>query len=177
MHLSSCEPHKRTAHLVKWWHGAERLGGPLPKLHLIGNVPGEVGMLVAECETIVQRPFLSDQELEAAYRGAKAIILPSEIEGFGLPALEAYYLGTPVCFVAGTSVEEILAPATRRGRFHLHDEASFWSALGDVMAMAPAEVRDHGLKLRGIYAASVVAERMLAVFEQVSRAVGEPKRA
>ena len=37
------------------------------------------------------------------------LLLPSEIEGFGLPALEAYYLSTPLVYVRGsTPVEEIL---------------------------------------------------------------------
>jgi glycosyltransferase involved in cell wall biosynthesis len=167
IHLASCEPHKRSAHLIRWWHEAEAQGRNLPMLHLIGSVPPEVESLLASSHSIVKSPFLEEAALQAAYRTARALILPSEIEGFGLPALEAYYLGTPVCFVKGTSVEEILGVATHKGGFSLDDEQSLFAALNDVMAMSPEEVRECGLNLRKTYAAEIVAKRMVAVFDTV----------
>ncbi|TAE72807.1 MAG: glycosyltransferase [Verrucomicrobia bacterium] len=165
IHLASCEPHKRTAHLIRWWHDAESRGADLPMLHLIGSVPPEVHGLLASSHSIVKQPFLEESALQAAYRAARALILPSEIEGFGLPALEAYYLGTPVCFVRGTSVEEVLGVATSKGGFELSDPDSMEAALAEVMAMPAAEVRACGLKLRDTYAADKVAARLLVEFE------------
>ncbi len=167
IHLASCEPHKRTAHLIRWWHEAEKADRKLPTLHLIGSVPEEVAPLLASSRSIVKRPFLEDAALQAAYLGAKALILPSEIEGFGLPALEAYYLGTPVCFVKETSVEEVLGVATNRGGFRLDSPDSLFEALSDVTAMSAEEVRHCGLTLRGTYAAAKVAERMMKGFLEV----------
>ncbi len=168
VHLASCEPHKRTAHLIRWWHDAETQGRHLPTLQLIGTVPPEVAALLASSLSIVKRPFLEEAALQSAYLGARALILPSEIEGFGLPALEAYYLGTPICFVKGTSVGEILSVATTRGGFTLDDPESLFTALSDVMAMSRGEVHQCGLKLRETYAAEKVAERMAEVFREVS---------
>ncbi len=168
IHLASCEPHKRSAHLIRWWHEAETRNREMPTLHLIGTVPPEVDGLLSTARTIVKRPFLEDKALIAAYRQAKALILPSEIEGFGLPALEAYYLGTPVCFVKDTSVEEILATVTSKGAFSLDDSESLFKALDEVMAMTSAEVCDCGLRLRETYAASKVAARMVEVFKEVN---------
>jgi glycosyltransferase involved in cell wall biosynthesis len=125
--------------------------------------------LLASSHSIVKRPFLEESALRAAYRAARALILPSEIEGFGLPALEAYYLGTPVCFVRGTSVEEVLGVATGKGGFALDDPASLVAALGEVMAMSAEEVRDCGLKLRETYAARKVAERMVEAFGKLKK--------
>ncbi|MFM7183043.1 MAG: glycosyltransferase [Verrucomicrobiales bacterium] len=170
IHLASPEPHKRTTHLLRWWADKTASGHELPPLHLVGKLPPDAAALANACPRVICRPFLEDSELRREVSMARALILPSEIEGFGLPALEAYYLGTPVCFVAGTSVEEILLPATNRGRFHLHDESSFWSAFDDVLAMEPLEVREAGLKLREVYASSAVAARMLVEFERVGRA-------
>lgn len=169
IHLASCEPHKRTAHLIRWWCEAEARGGDLPMLHLIGTAPAEVHGLLASSRSIVKLPFLEEGALQAAYQAARALILPSEIEGFGLPALEAYYLGTPVCFVRGTSVEEVLSVATSKGGFRLEDLESLETALAEVMAMTVAEVRDCGLKLRETYAAEKVVARMLAVFEKTGK--------
>lgn len=160
IHLASCEPHKRTAHLVRWWSEAESQGIDLPMLHLIGAVPPEIAPALANSRRILKRPFLEDSALQAAYLGARALILPSEIEGFGLPALEAYYLGTPVCFVKGTSVEEVLGIATHKGAFTLDSQKSLLAALDEVMAMTAQEIRECGLKLRETYATEVVAGRM-----------------
>ncbi len=164
IHLASCEPHKRTAHLIRWWHEAELLGRHLPKLHLIGSVPNEVAELMESAQSIMKQPFLEDAALKAAYLGAKALILPSEIEGFGLPALEAYYLGTPVCFTKGTSVEEVLGVATTKGGFSLNSSQSFFDALDEVMFMGSEEIRYCGLTLREAYAAKKVAGHMIDVF-------------
>ena len=153
--------------MIRWWHEAEARGRNLPMLHLIGSVPPEVAPLLASSRSIVKRPFLEEAALQSAYRSARALILPSEIEGFGLPALEAYYLGTPVCYVKGTSVEEILGVATDKGGFSLDSAESLFTALDDVMAMSPGEIRDCGLKLRETYAAEKVAERMMEVFREV----------
>jgi glycosyltransferase involved in cell wall biosynthesis len=169
IHLASVEPHKRTAHLIRWWHEAESQGRELPMLHLIGSVPPEVAPLLASSHSIVKQPFLEDSALQAAYTAARALILPSEIEGFGLPALEAYYLGTPVCFVKGTSVEEVLCVATGKGGFSLDSADSLFDALDEVMGSSPEEIRECGLKLRETYASAKVAERMMKVFEEVGR--------
>jgi glycosyltransferase involved in cell wall biosynthesis len=167
IHLASLEPHKRTAHLIRWWIDAENRGEHLPTLHLIGSVPSEVMPLLGSAKSIVKRPFLEESALQDAYLKASALILPSEIEGFGLPALEAYYLGTPVCFVEGTSVEEILSVATHKGGFNLHDPQSLFNALEQVMSMSADEVRSCGLKLRETYASQKVAQRMIEVFGEV----------
>ena len=167
IHLASCEPHKRTAHLVRWWHEAENLGIALPMLYLIGALPPEVAPLLVGSRTVLKRPFLEDSALQAAYLGARALILPSEIEGFGLPAVEAYYLGTPVCFVRGTSVEEVIGVATHKGGFSLESRESLFSALGEVMAMTAEEIHECGLKLREGYATQVVTEKMLVAFRSL----------
>ena len=167
IHLSSREPHKRSAQLIQWWHEAEQSGRRMPMLHLVGMLPDEVKTLLATSSSLVGRPFLDDALLQDAYRGAHALILPSEIEGFGLPALEAYYLGTPVCYVKGTSVEEVLSVATSKGGFTLDNPDSLFAAMDEVMAMSPGEVRACGLKLRETYAAEKVAKRMLSVFHDV----------
>jgi len=169
IHLASCEPHKRTAHLIRWWYEAEKSGRTIPMLHLIGQIPPEVTHLLASSHSMAKHPFLEDAALQASYQEARALILPSEIEGFGLPALEAYYLGTPVCYVKDTSVEEVLCPATHKGGFSLDSAESLFTALDEVMSMSPEEIRECGLKLRETYAAEKVAERMLSVFHEVSK--------
>ncbi len=168
IHLASIEPHKRTAQLIRWWLEAEAEGRDLPDLKLIGSLSDALKDQIGKSRTIRLLPFMPDAVLQATYSSARALLLPSEIEGFGLPALEAYYLGTPVCFVKGTSVEEILAGATGKGGFSLDSRESFFAALDEVMAMEASEIQRCGLKLRATFDSASVAARIEQVFREVA---------
>lgn len=55
--------------------------------------------------------FVSDADLAALYKGARAFAYPSLREGFGLPVLEAMAHGTPVLTTAGTPMAEVAGDA------------------------------------------------------------------
>ncbi len=57
---------------------------------------------------ILLTDYLSDDELSCLYKTAKLYILPSLIEGFGLPPLEAQSYGLPVLSSSATCLPEIL---------------------------------------------------------------------
>ena len=59
----------------------------------------------------VRRLTGSDDDLAAAYRGAHALIYPSEYEGFGIPLLEAMSCGCPVICSNASSIPEVVADA------------------------------------------------------------------
>jgi hypothetical protein len=65
-------------------------------------------------------------------------------------------------------MDEILGAVTAKGGFNLDDAGSLFSALREVMAMSPDEVKQCGLKLRETYVAEKVAERMIEVFRCVA---------
>ena len=54
---------------------------------------------------------VSEAELDALYRGAAALALPSRTEGFGLPALEAMARGCPVVASAAGALPEVVGGA------------------------------------------------------------------
>ncbi|RYD61442.1 MAG: glycosyltransferase, partial [Verrucomicrobiaceae bacterium] len=140
--------------------------------HVVGTIPPEVEEIVENNPRIVRLPFLEDDDLRVQFSAAKALLLPSEIEGFGLPAIEAYYLGTPVCFSLGTSIEEVLAAATSIGGFVLDDAKSLFAAFDDVMEISGKEIREIGLKLRVQYSSAKVAEQMMTAFRDACRHQG-----
>jgi glycosyltransferase involved in cell wall biosynthesis len=51
---------------------------------------------------------VSDEHLAAIYSGAHALVVPSEQEGFGLPAVEALACGTPVVACEVPALREVL---------------------------------------------------------------------
>jgi len=168
VHLGSLEPHKRTAWLIRVWAEWSVTCSGLPTLHVIGRIPNEVAALGKACPKIVTMSYLEDHALVSQLRSARALILPSEIEGFGLPAIEAYYLGAPVCFVRGTSVEEILQPATGKGGFHLQDPESLHLALQEVLAMSADEIHNNGLLLREQYHSAKIVDMMMNFFKKAA---------
>jgi glycosyltransferase involved in cell wall biosynthesis/peptidoglycan/xylan/chitin deacetylase (PgdA/CDA1 family) len=62
-------------------------------------------------EQVDQLGFLSPERLAVAYRHATALAVPSLIEGFGLPALEAMRVGTPVVASGLPALHEVAGDA------------------------------------------------------------------
>ena len=56
-------------------------------------------------------PRVSDPELKAIMAGAAGFVMPSLLEGFGLPALEAMRVGTPVISSNAASLPEVCGDA------------------------------------------------------------------
>src|SRR5262249_15358635 len=61
--------------------------------------------------TIRRLDFVNLSTLVALIRGARAVVFPSLYEGFGLPVLEAMFLGTPVVTSASGGLREIAGEA------------------------------------------------------------------
>ena len=102
--LGTIEPRKN--HLLAlhvWRRLAEELGDAAPRLILVGRRGWEneqVIDLVERCGPlkglVVERGDVSDSQALALMQGARALILPSFAEGYGLPVAEALNHGLPV---------------------------------------------------------------------------------
>ncbi len=55
--------------------------------------------------------FVSDSELSKLYQNAQMYIIPSKLEGFGIPPLEALQHGVPVAASRASSIPEVLGKA------------------------------------------------------------------
>jgi glycosyltransferase involved in cell wall biosynthesis len=95
-HLGHPDPHRRVGALVE----APR------ELPLV--LVGAAGQWARELPGVILTGDVDDDELAALYTGAHALVLPSENEGFGLPAVEALACGTPVVASDGPSLREVL---------------------------------------------------------------------
>ena len=82
-------------------------------------------------------PFLSDDELRAAYRGACAVLYPTLYEGFGFPAIEAQASGVPVIFSPLGSLQELVGPLAMV--VDAHDMAAWVDAVTRAAAQGPEE--------------------------------------
>lgn len=164
VHLASKQPHKRTKWLIEVWARLQHQLSNLPRLRLIGDTGSDIKM--STLDNVEIGPFLTDQQYNAAIAGAQALILPSEIEGFGLPALEAYYLETPVVYVRDTAVEEVLGRGTPGG-FSLTDQDSLAQAITAVLQLDPAAVGQKRTELKSRFAWEKVASRTISGYRSI----------
>ncbi|GAA1744144.1 glycosyltransferase family 1 protein [Microbacterium paludicola] len=97
----------------------------------------ELRALVAE-RSLEQRvtPLgrIDDAALAAEYRGAAATVMPSTLEGFGLPALESVMTGTPVLYWQGCAAVAETAAGRGRAVAEAHDAQEWAAAIEDALA-------------------------------------------
>lgn len=107
------KPHKNLPRILK----AFLLSGVKSDIKLIlsGEPDGATMDLIRDNklqDRVVFAGVIPEGKLPQYYRGAKALLLPSQYEGFGLPVLEAMACGTPVVTSTVTSLPEVAGSAT-----------------------------------------------------------------
>jgi glycosyltransferase involved in cell wall biosynthesis len=119
-YVGGFNPHKRVDRLVRA-HAqvARELAQDPPHLVLVGSTDGdvfhkntrEVREAIHECDTmdlVHWAGYVADDELRHLHAGAIALVLVSEAEGFGLPAVEAAACGTPVIATNASPLPQVL---------------------------------------------------------------------
>lgn len=91
------------------------------KLVLVGDYEKDVFLIDKDLNELLKQlhltdrviftGFVSDEELVHFYNAATVFVLPSFIEGFGLPAMESMACGTPVIGSKTTSLPEVVGNA------------------------------------------------------------------
>jgi glycosyltransferase involved in cell wall biosynthesis len=102
--IGTIEPRKNHLLLLNVWRRmAERLGDRAPRLILIGrrgweneNVIDILERSVALRGHVIELADIDDRRLAQLMAGARAVLLPSFAEGYGMPVAEALAAGVPV---------------------------------------------------------------------------------
>jgi glycosyltransferase involved in cell wall biosynthesis len=80
-----------------------------------------------ELPDVILTGLVSDDDLAAIYTGARALVFPSDDEGFGLPTVEALACGTPVVACDVAALREVLGD---RATFVARDDLTGLLAAG-----------------------------------------------
>jgi alpha-1,3-rhamnosyl/mannosyltransferase len=120
-YVGGFNPHKNVDALVRA-HAAIAAGrnGRSPYLLLVGTLTGDVFHgdqhrirteidRLGTASLVRWTGFVPDEELRNLHAGATALVLPSQCEGFGLPAVEAAACGVPVVATTQSPLPELLA--------------------------------------------------------------------
>jgi glycosyltransferase involved in cell wall biosynthesis len=131
--VTGSPPHKNNVRALKAYAGYVRMAGTgAANLRIVGLAgAGEsVPALVRELglnQKVVFEPFVSTALLQSLYRRAKAVLVPSLLEGFGIPVLEGMASGTPVIASRSSSLSEVGGEAVQY--FDPLDERSMATSL------------------------------------------------
>jgi glycosyltransferase involved in cell wall biosynthesis len=98
------------------WVGGLRIPDPRKRVAALARAArslplvlvGDAGRWAHELPNVTLTGEVTDDELAAIYSGARALIFPSDDEGFGLPPVEALACGTPVAACNVPAVREVL---------------------------------------------------------------------
>jgi glycosyltransferase involved in cell wall biosynthesis len=109
------KPHKNIRCLVRAF-AKVREQRPDLRLVLVGGDGGAADELRAAglAEHVTITGPLQDDEVRAVMSGARLFVVPSLIEGFGLPALEAMAVGTPLVIADTPALREVAGDAALR---------------------------------------------------------------
>jgi glycosyltransferase involved in cell wall biosynthesis len=122
------------------WVGGLQTPDPRKRIAALARTPRELPLVLVgatkpwahDLPDVTLTGRVSDEDLAAIYSGARALVFPSDDEGFGLPTVEALACGTPVVasdipvlrevlgdratFVDGGDLEGMLAAAVAATR-------------------------------------------------------------
>ena len=99
------------------WVGGLEHPDPRKRVHALAEAPRDMPLVLVgptkawahELPDVTLTGQVSDDELAAIYTGARALVLSSDDEGFGLPSVEALACGTPVVACDVPALREVLA--------------------------------------------------------------------
>lgn len=118
LYVGNAYPHKNLERLLAVFASLRREGLEM-QLVLVGKMDHFYERLKLEAERLgllrsddaVFYGYAEEADLAELYRGARAYVFPSLLEGFGLPPLEAMRYGTPVAAAGSSCLPEILDDA------------------------------------------------------------------
>lgn len=105
---------------------------------------------------------VSDQDMRELMASSRLLVFLSEFEGLGLPPLEAYDLGTAVCYRNSTALSEVLegTPGGWDGR----DEESFFDAMDEALSIGEQDISATRDSLRRRYNWANAANAIIGVY-------------
>jgi len=151
----------------------KNIGVLLEALQLVRRKDRDVRLVLAgqhsvrDIDGVIVPGHVPEEDLLAIYRGAVAVIMPSFMEGFGLPPLEGMALGTP----AITSTADALVEVTGDAALHFDARSATELARAMLTLRKDADLRallsERGRRRARLFTWRPCAEATRAVYREV----------
>ncbi|MEM6972359.1 MAG: glycosyltransferase family 1 protein [Pseudomonadota bacterium] len=114
--LGTIEGRKNHLLMLALWRGLSDVapGTPVPELHIVGRRGWAAGQVFEMLDrapmmgwSVFEHADLDDGSIAAMLQGARALLFPSFVEGYGLPVAEALGAGVPVIASDLPSLREV----------------------------------------------------------------------
>ena len=136
-----------------------------------GPLEGEVLTRIQQLglsDSVQRRGRVSQEQLDALFDRAVAVVVPSLYEGFGLPALEAMWRG---CLVIGSDRGSLPEVLRAEDLVHAEDLTAWVTAMQSVLVLTTAQ-RDERVKAGQLRAAAFTPERTADALLNAYRSAG-----
>jgi glycosyltransferase involved in cell wall biosynthesis len=171
IHLGSPLPHKRSAQGVSWTLRALE-DHPALGLVVTGELAAPVEASVARDSRVTRvRQALTREELWDWMSRARGLVFSSDLEGFGLPPLEALAAGMPAVWSRHSASAETMCGLPGGYGTESYDE--FATALGWALRCEQAELDELSTQVRERYSWVSVGARTLAYYRRVLSGVSK----
>ena len=170
LYFGGSDPRKRLDWAFDVWRAIAATGVSLvvcglePALfdRVRGSIPRELS------DQLFLAPFIPENEMPRLYMRAAAVLYPTLYEGFGLPALEAQAVGTPVLFSDVGSLSELKGPGAHV--LPVNDIGAWISAVSGIVGsrtVTPRPDTDARQWARQ-FSWDVYAQRIIAVYHSIT---------
>lgn len=170
--IGSDRPHKGFSELVAAWELLSRekssMEGELPQLAVVGTrYRDEFRARMTPASGIIPLGDVCTERLNTLYQHSAGVIVPSRIEGFGLPALEAMACEVPVLCSPTPSLREVC------GESGWYFPELSPRAIAETVRACAADTEKRAEKIRlgkkrvELFSQRRVAEQTVAVYHQV----------
>jgi glycosyltransferase involved in cell wall biosynthesis len=167
LHIGSRFPHKRSLWGISTMlRHLDDIGMQL-RLRILGDLDDEAERVAAHPRVDRVRGSLSNENIATEMAQARALLFPSEYEGFGLPPVEALCLGTPVIYARTAATAEVLRGIP--GGYGSTDERAFQEAFDEALRSSDEDLRRFQSRLRESYSWENVGQRTLEVYRTLAR--------
>jgi glycosyltransferase involved in cell wall biosynthesis len=167
LHIGSSKPHKRSYEAVQFMLEYARTANQELRLAILGPLNRNAELLLRDRQASRIKRTLSTQELARLIRESRALVFNSEREGFGLPPVEAYALGTPAVYARTDVMVEVLGDTP--GAFSQGSYEEFARALDHVLALDSDDLARLRKEMLGRYDWDAVARETVKAYRQVAR--------
>jgi glycosyltransferase involved in cell wall biosynthesis len=173
--LGSRFPHKRTAQALEWSQRFTRSSaGSALRVVVTGQLDPDTEQACAGMRIHRVRGVLSSVELARLVARSRVLVFGSAYEGFGLPPVEAYSLGTPATYQSVGAMAEVLDGFP--GGYEEPRYDRFAQALAEVMALDGGTLLELQARMRQRFRWSEVARITLDAYRSAAGELRKPAR-